>query len=420
MNMKETLQKRFFRYAAIPSQSKNNADTTPSTEGQWELAKLLQTELKDLGFTDIKLSEFCVLTAKRPARLPDKFNGKIPKVGFVAHLDTVDVNLSPKIHPQIIKNYRGGDLCLNEQKQIYIYSEEHPELKEYIGQDIITGDGTSVLGADNKAAIANIMTAFEEISACPDFYHGDLYVAFVPDEEIGLVGSKHMDFSDFPVDYAYTIDSCALGEVVYETFNAGSGLVTIEGVSAHPMSAKGVLVNPTLIAADFVQMFNRLETPENTEGKEGYIWVQAIESNQSAAKVTLNIRDHNKALYEAKKTYIQEAVQFLQKRYPKARISCEITDVYGNIADAIAPENRACIDHIYTAMQRLQIQPKTIAMRGGTDGSFISTKGIPTPNYFTGAHNFHSYAEFLPLDSFEKSCRMTLELIRLAYEHKAK
>lgn len=418
MQMKDTLQNRFFRYAAIPSQSRNNAEITPSSEGQWQLAKLLKSELETLDLIEITLSKNCVLTAKLPARLPEKFNGELPKIGFVAHLDTVDVNLSPEIHPQVIKNYQGGDICLNKEKQIYIRSTEHPELQAYIGQDIITSDGTSVLGADNKAAIASIMTALELLTTRSDFYHGDLYIAFVPDEEIGLVGSKHMDFSNFPADYAYTIDSCALGEVVYETFNAGSGLVTIEGISAHPMSAKGVLVNPTLIAADFVQMFNRLETPENTTGKEGYIWVQAIESNQSQAKVVLNIRDHHKELYEAKKNYIQSAVQFLQKRYPKARISCEITDVYGNIADAIGPDNRACIDHIYTAMQRLGIEPKTIAMRGGTDGSFISTRGIPTPNFFTGGHNFHSYTEFLPLDSFEKSCQMVLELIRLAYERK--
>lgn len=411
--LKQQLVERFFRYAAISSQSKSGAATVPSSSGQRKLAELLKDDLESLGLVDLKLSEFSVLTGRLPARLPDGFAGKVPAVGFVAHLDTVDVNLSPDVHPQVVRAYDGTDICLNEAERIFIKTDEHPELLNYVGQDILCGDGKSVLGADNKAAIASILVALETLVNDPARYHGEIHVAFVPDEEIGLVGAKHMNFADFPVDFAYTIDSCELGEVVYETFNAGGCVVKIKGVSAHPMSAKGVMVNPTLIAVDIANAFNRLETPENTEGKEGYIWVRGIKSNQSEATVELNIRDHDKARYEARKKYIDEVVALAKLRHPKAEITYKTTDVYGNIADAVRDENKKCIDYIYTAMQNLGITPKTIAMRGGTDGSFISTQGILTPNFFTGAHNFHSNCEFLPLDSFEKSCAMILELVRL-------
>ena len=340
----------------------------------------------------------------------------MPVIGFCAHVDTVDVSLSPEVHPQIIRNYDGGDIILNEALGIIMKRTEHPELARYEGQDIIVSDGTSVLGADNKSAIANIMTALNTLIKEPSRYHGDIYVAFVPDEEVGLIGAKNIDYKKFPVDFAYTIDSCELGEFVYETFNAGTATVTIHGVSAHPMSAKGVLVNPTLLAVDFINMFNREETPECTEGKEGYIWCKGVQSNQSTAIVTLNIRDHDKVKYEAKKELIEKNTAKLQQQYPRATVSCEISDVYGNIAEAITDENKKAIDYVYEAMARLGITPKTIAMRGGTDGSFISTKGILTPNYFTGAHNFHSRFEFLPIDSFYKSYEMTLTLIQLGYE----
>lgn len=416
-NKQTELVERFYRYVAVPSQSVSNGGSqVPSSEGQWNMAKLLKQECAALGLVDLHLSEQCVLTGKLPANLPADANRKVPSVGFVAHLDTVDVCLSPEIHPQIIKNYNGQDILLNQDQQIVMTTKEHPELLKYVGQDLIVTDGTSVLGADNKAAVANVMTALAALSADPSIYHGDIHVAFVPDEECGLYGSKSMDFSKFPVDFAYTIDCCELGEVVYETFNAGSAAVTIHGVSAHPMSAKGVLVNPTLLAVDFINMFDRKETPECTEGKEGYIWCQSVQSNQSTATVGLNIRDHYKEKYEARKQLILENVQKLQAANPRAKIECAIQDVYGNIADAVTEQNRIAIDYIYTAMEQLAIAPKTISMRGGTDGSFISTKGILTPNYFTGGHNFHSRFEFLPIPAFEKSYQMTMTLIDLIYK----
>ena len=408
---------RFCRYVRIPSQSKPNGGTqVPSTESQWDMARTLMKECEDMGLIDLSLSDKCVLTGRLPAHTEPGCNRKIPAVGFCAHLDTVDVDLSPVVHPQLVEHYDGSDIVLNADKNIVMTVSDHPELRDYVGQDLITTDGTSVLGADNKAAITNVMTALHTLTTHPGLYHGDIYVAFVPDEECGLFGSKNMDFSKFPVDFAYTIDSCALGEIVYETFNAGSATVTIHGVSAHPMSAKGNLVNPTLLACDFINMFDRSETPECTEGKEGYIWCQAVESNQSKAVVSLNIRDHSKEKYEEKKRRIAANVEKLKQMEPRASIICEMEDTYGNIADAITDDNHKAIDYIFDAFKELQIQPKPIAMRGGTDGSFISTKGILTPNYFTGGLNFHSRYEFLPLPSLEKSYEVTMKLIDLIYK----
>lgn len=418
-NMKDLTQElteRFYRYIGVPSQSEPNGGTqVPSTKGQWDMAKLLQKECEEIGLVDLHLSEHCVLTGRLPARLgPNKKSA--PAIGFCAHLDTVDVNLSPVVHAHMVENYDGGDIVLNREKKLVMKAAEHPELKPYVGQNLIVTDGTSVLGSDNKAAIANVMTALHTLASDSNLYHGDIYVAFVPDEECGLYGSKNMDFSRFPVDFAYTIDSCELGEVVYETFNAGTAVVTIHGVSAHPMSAKGVLLNPTLLAVDFMNLFDRTETPECTEGKEGYIWCQAVKSNQSVAEVTLNIRDHDKAKYEEKKARIRKYVDDMAKKYPRARFELDMSDTYGNIRDALTDENGKAIDYIYEAMKELNITPKTIAMRGGTDGSFISTKGILMPNYFTGGMNFHSPYEFLPIPSLVKSCETTLTIINLVYE----
>ena len=310
MNLQAKLLERFMRYVAITSQSNAAVKTVPTTSGQREMAELLKTELAELGLVDLEISEFSVLTGKLPANLPAGHHA-VPAVGWVAHLDTVDVCLNADIHPHVVANYQGGDICLNEEKQIFLKVSEHPEIEKYIGQDIVVSDGTSVLGADDKAAIANVMVALETLANDKTIYHGDIYVCFVPDEEIGLLGAKAIDFEKFPVDFAYTIDCCEQGEVVYETFNAGSAEVYIKGVTAHPMSAKGVLVNPTLVATDLVNSFDRMQTPEHTEGTEGYIWVTAINSNVSEARVNMAIRDHNKVLFEARKEQIKNAVEYV-------------------------------------------------------------------------------------------------------------
>lgn len=415
----QQLLERFLRYVNIPSQSRAGISSVPSTQDQWHMARQLEAELEIMDLEDLHLSDRCVLTGYLPDNLPEGFTGSVPKIGFCCHLDTVDVNLSPEVHPQVVRNYPGGDLVLNAEKGILMKAAEHPELADYVGQDIVFTDGTSVLGADNKAAVANVMTMLQYFTDHPEIHHGAIYVAFVPDEEVGLKGSKALDISRFPVDFAYTIDCCALGEVVYETFNAGSAQVDIQGVSAHPMNAKGNLVNPTLLAVDFANFFDRKETPECTEGKEGYIWIKSIQSNATHATVQLAIRDHDKARYEARKQTILANVERLKHQEPRAQVRCILEDIYGNIADAMTPDNRQAVDFLYEALDELAITPKTIAMRGGTDGSYLSTRGIFTPNYFTGALNFHSRYEFLPLPSLEKSCQVTLKLVEKVFRKAA-
>ncbi len=402
----EELTERFLRYVAVPSESDPSVGVVPSTEGQRKLAELLAAELQELGLVEIEVNEHAILTAL----LPGNVSGA-PTIGYVAHLDTVPVALSSEVHPQIIR-YEGGDVCLNAEKDIWIRLAEHPELGDYVGQDIIFTDGTSVLGADNKAAIANVMTMLHVMTS-KQLPHGDIRVAFVPDEEIGLCGSKLLDLNKFKVDFAYTIDCCAVGELVYETFNAGSVVFDIKGVTAHPMSAKGVLVNPLLVASDIIACFDRKQTPEHTDGKEGYWWFTGMESNDSRCILRMNIRDFDKETYEARKKYVLDVVDFMRIRHRRAEIKVTLTDVYGNIVDSLG-EDRAPIDLMYEAAHAIGIEPKTIAMRGGTDGSALSAKGLVTPNYFTGGLNFHSNAEFLPIPSLCKSLEMTLKILELA------
>lgn len=407
--MQNALIDHFFRYLAISSQSDARNPALPSSEGQRTLAHVLGEELRALGLRDVKVNDQAIVTATLPATAGHE---NAPVIGFIAHLDTVDVNLSPDIRPQIIRAYAGGDICLNAAQDIWLRVAQYPEIENYIGEDVIVTDGTSVLGADNKAAIAAIMVALAAMLR-DGLPHGEVRIAFVPDEEIGLLGAKALDLRDFPVDFAYTIDCCALGEMCFETFNAAHARIDITGVAAHPMSAKGVLVNPILVATDLIQLLDRLQTPENTSEREGYLWVNGISGNQSSATLELSIRDHDRDGFAAKKAYLQDLVSFIAKRYPRARISLDISDTYANIRDALNEDNRIAVEHLKTAMQQLGITPKPFAMRGGTDGSSLSARGIFTPNFFTGAHNFHSRCEFLPVNAFEKSCQMVITLCGL-------
>ncbi|MCO6544290.1 MAG: peptidase T [Gilliamella sp.] len=406
MNITEQLVERFLRYVSIPSQSTFGCAHVPSTPGQTELAKQLQQELIALNLQDVHLDEHSIVTAKLPGNNPNA-----PKIGYVAHLDTVDVALSDKINPQRV-TFTGQDILLNKEKNIWFKVDEHPELNKYLNDELIVTDGTSVLGADNKAAIAVVMTMLDQLQQ-QNCSHGDIYVAFVPDEEVGLNGAKKLDLNRFKPDFAYTIDCCELGEVVYETFNAGSVTIDIAGVSAHPMSAKNVLINPIRVANDIINCFDSFETPEHTEGKEGYFWFNDIVGNQSTTTLKMSIRDFDLAKYESRKAYIQKVVDLIKLKYPRAKIEYKITDTYSNIANYLG-DDRRCIDLIYQSFELLDIQPKTIAMRGGTDGSALSARGLTTPNYFTGAHNFHSCFEFLPLSSFLKSFEITMKIIELS------
>ncbi|QCX47214.1 peptidase T [Arcanobacterium haemolyticum] len=396
---KEELVERFMRYVGIVSQSDASRTHVPTSEGQRELAKLLKAELEQMGARDVVLDEYACLTAHFPATAPG------PHLGFCAHLDTVDVGLAPQIHPQI-RVFTGDPIALGNG--FVLDSAQYPVLSHFVGDDVICTDGTSVLGADDKAALASIMTALAHLHEHP---HPAITVAFVPDEEIGLRGAKALDLGRFQVDAAYTVDCEGESTIAYETFNAGQAIVEIQGVTAHPMSAKGVLVNPVLVAHDLIARFDRSQTPECTEGREGYIWVQGITGNQARCTVTLSIRDHDKARFEQRKVEIESVVADVSQQHPKAVITTTIADVYGNIADSLDSSNQWVIDDLRAAIRSVGREAVPLVMRGGTDGSYLSTQGIPTPNIFTGGFNFHSVHEFLPVSEFLASFQVIWALM---------
>ena len=403
MNKNQTnLLNRFLKYSSIPSQSKEGVAEVPSTLGQFILAKELKKELEEMGLDSINLSSYGVLTARL------KGNGDYPKIGWICHLDTADISLSEVVHPILVENYLEEEIKQKNGKRIT--TETNPELKKHIGKDILFSDGTSVLGADDKAAISIVMEAISIIIE-NSLEHGDIYLAFTPDEEVGLKGAKALDLSLFPVDWAYTIDCQEKGEVVWETFNAGKATVRIEGVSAHPMSSKGVLVNPILVATDIISLLPEKQRPEKTEGKEGFIWVKGIKGDSSNAELSILIRDHDKEKYEEKKRVIEEAVKVARSNNPRAKLTLEIQDTYSNLIESMNDKNRIAVNNLKAALKINGIEEKPMAMRGGTDGSFISTKGIFVPNYFTGASNFHSTSEFWPLEDGEASLKVTLSLM---------
>ncbi|TDQ23527.1 tripeptide aminopeptidase [Raoultella sp. BIGb0149] len=401
----ERLTQRFFRYLAISSQSDPRATTLPTTPGQHEMARELAQELRQLGLDDIEIDEHATVTAVKKGNVPGA-----PRIGFITHIDTVDVGLSPDIHPQILR-FNGEDLCLNAQKEIWLRVAEHPEILAYPGEEIIFSDGTSVLGADNKSAVTVVMTVLESLT--PEHRHGDIVVAFVPDEEVGLRGAKALDLSRFAVDFAWTIDCCELGEIVYENFNAAAAEIRFTGVTAHPMSAKGVLVNPLLMATEYISHFDRLQTPEHTAGREGYVWFNGIQGDQSSTLLQASIRDFDLDGFNRRKQQIGEVAAKIAARYPTAKVDYQVSDTYSNISNALGEDRRA-IDLLFTAMESLGIEPKPTPMRGGTDGAALSAKGLLTPNFFTGAHNFHSKFEFLPLRAFEASYHTAFALCLLA------
>lgn len=402
----DTLVRRFFRYLAVTSQSDARATTVPSTQGQWDMVRLLESELRQIGIAELHLDEHGVLTARLPGTVPGA-----PRIGFCAHVDTVDVGLSPDIHPRLVR-YTGADLCLNPDQDIWLRAAEHPEMQPYAGQDVIVTDGTSVLGADNKAAVTIVMQLFETLlrDRPP---HGDIVAAFVPDEEIGLRGAKIMDLSRFPVDFAYTIDSCEVGEFIYETFNAAQVTIDVHGVTAHPIAAKGVMVNPVLVATDLIARLDPLDTPEHSEGREGYCYVTSVSSNAAVATVKISLRDFDEAGLEARKATVRAAVAATQAAHPRAHLDCRIEDSYRNIAASLGNDRR-CLDLMERGFKDLAITPNIFPLRGGTDGSALSARGIPTPNYFTGGLNFHSRFECLPVPSFVLAYRLTERLCYLA------
>ncbi|MDQ1199191.1 peptidase T [Agrobacterium sp. SORGH_AS 787] len=403
--IRDELLERFLRYVGIESQSNAAVAELPSTPGQLKLALLLAQELQELGLEDVLVDDNAIVTAVRRGSNPSA-----PRIGFIAHLDTVDVGLSPRITPQI-QRFEGDDLCLNDEQNIWLRVAEHPEIEPWKDEDIVFSDGTSVLGADNKAAITVIMTLLARFE--DDAPVGDIVVAFVPDEEIGLRGAKALDLARFPCDFAYTIDCCEQGEVVVENFNAASGEIIFTGVSAHPMSAKGVLINPLLMAIDFISHFDRQDTPEHTAGREGYFWFKDLSASDSEARLKVMIRDFDRGSFEKRKKRIGDVATRVAAQYPTGSVKSFVSNTYDNIGAHLAADPRAA-DLLFKALDVLGIKQKIVPMRGGTDGAALSARGIPTPNFFTGAHNFHSRFEFLPVSAFVKSYETALTICKLA------
>ena len=403
----ENLTKRFLKYISFDTKSdpEKGEVQKPSTDGQLVLAKELKKELEELGL-NAEINEEGFVFAKIPAN-SDK---NLPKIGFISHMDTSPEMYGKINNPQIIK-YEGGDIKLNDTKSIRL--EDFPYLEKLKGTTLITTRGESLLGADDKAGIAAIMTAIEYIVNSPDFKHGEIRIAFTPDEEIGT-GCDSFDVKKFDADFAYTIDGGILGELEYESFNAADAKVTIHGKSIHPGSAKNTMINSISVANEFDNLLGSVRRPEHTEGYEGFFHLLSINGDIETTKMEYIIRDHDREIFEKMKEEIKNNAEFLNKRYGNI-IDIKISDSYYNMGDIIK-EHMDIVNYAKNAMENLDIKPLISPIRGGTDGSKLSFMGLPCPNIFTGGMNFHGIYELIPIEHMEKASRVIIEIIRLIEE----
>ncbi|AQU80433.1 MULTISPECIES: peptidase T [Planococcus] len=404
--MLETLIERLVRYAKIDTQSDFTSTTTPSTTGQWDLLRELEQEMKTIGLTDVDMDKSGYLFGTLPANT----DREVPVIGFLAHVDTATDFTGKNVNPKRIDNYNGQDISLNSS--ITMTVSDFPSLKDYVGHTLITTDGTTLLGADNKAGIAEIMTAMEYLNAHPEIEHGKIRVAFTPDEEIGR-GPHKFDVERFGAQYAYTMDGGPLGELQYESFNAASGKLTIQGKSVHPGSAKDKMVNAQTVAIQFQQEMPKHEVPELTEGYEGFIHLNNFVGDIETAELSYIIRDFDKNKFEDKKRHMEEVAEKLQQQYGKQAILLEIEDQYYNMREKIEPVMEI-VDRAEHAMTALEIKPNIVPVRGGTDGSQLSYMGLPTPNIFTGGENYHGKYEFISAENMEKATQVIIEIVKSA------
>ena len=404
--MLETLIERLVRYAKIDTQSDFNSESTPSTAGQWDLLYELEKEMKTIGLTDVGMDEAGYLFGTLPANT----DRKIPVIGFLAHVDTATDFTGKNVNPQRIDNYDGQDIPLNDS--ITMTVSDFPALKNYVGHTLITTDGTTLLGADNKAGVAEIMTAMEYLNAHPEIEHGIIRVAFTPDEEIGR-GPHKFDVERFGAEYAYTMDGGPLGELQYESFNAASGKLIVQGKSVHPGSAKDKMVNAQTVAIQFQQEMPKNEVPELTENYEGFIHLNNFIGNVETAELTYIIRDFDKEKFEDKKRHMQAVAEKLQQQYGEEAVRLEIEDQYYNMREKIEPVMEI-VDNAERAMTALGIKPDIVPVRGGTDGSQLSYMGLPTPNIFTGGENYHGKYEFISAENMEKATQVIIEIVKSA------
>ena len=407
--MYDTLKERFLRYVKFETRSDEKSETIPSTPSQTEFAKLLKKELEEIGLENVYINDFCFVNGT----LPSNIDKKVPVVGFLAHMDTADFN-AVNVNPQIIENYDGKDITLNEELGITMSMEDFPDLKKYISQTVITTDGTTLLGADDKSGIVEIMEAMKYLVNHPEIKHGTVKVAFGPDEEIGR-GADNFNVEEFGADFAYTMDGGPVGELEYESFNAASAVYKIKGKSVHPGTAKGKMKNASLIAIDLASMFPEDEVPEKTEGYEGFYLLDGITSNCEDAELTYILRDHDKKKFEDKKEFARKVAEKINKKYGQNTVEVIIKDQYYNMGDIIK-DHMYVVDIAREALENLNIKPIIKPIRGGTDGSIISFMGLPTPNIFAGGENFHGKYEFVALESMVKATDTIIEIVKLTAE----
>lgn len=410
--MKSEIIERFTSYVTVDTQSDESSETCPSTPGQLTLAGQLVDELKAIGMEDVTMDQYGYVMAT----LPSNTTKTVPTIGFLAHVDTATDFTGKGVKPQIVENYDGHDIVLNEQQQIILSPKEFPELPQYKGHTLITTDGTTLLGADNKAGIAEIMTAMDYLIRHPEIKHGRIRVAFTPDEEIGR-GPHRFDVKAFDAAYAYTIDGGPLGELEYESFNAAAAKITFKGKNVHPGTAKGKMVNSAKLAMEFNGMLPAEEAPEYTEGYEGFYHLISFSGDVEETRLHYIIRDFDREKFEDRKANITAIVDDLQKTYGSDKIILEMNDQYYNMRDKIEPVKHI-VDLAHQAMENLGIKPIIKPIRGGTDGSQLSYMGLPTPNVFTGGENYHSRYEYISIDNMEKAVQVIIEIARL-YEEKA-
>ena len=402
----EKVTDKFLRYVAVETTSDENGTTHPSSLKELDLARMLVREMKQLGIADASLDENGYVMGTIPSNL----DRKVPVLGFIAHVDTAPDASGKDIKPQIIPNYDGTDIPLKGVPGLALRVADFPEMLDYKGQTLITTDGTTLLGADDKAGVAEIMTAAEFLLTHPEVKHGTIKIGFTPDEEIGC-GVDFFDVKKFGADYAYTMDGGALGELEYENFNAAGAKIRIQGCNIHPGYAKGKMVNAMLVGMELASMLPPAQRPEHTQDYEGFFHLTGFSGTVEEASMSYIIRDHDRALFEQKKALMQEVVAFINKKYGDI-VTLEMKDQYYNMREMVEPHYHV-VEKAIIAMEMAGIKPKVQPIRGGTDGARLSFMGLPCPNIFAGGHNFHGKLEFVPVESMEKATQVILNLVSL-------
>ena len=404
---KQHLINRFISYVTIDTESDPQSDTTPSTAKQWDLANILAEELKTIGMSDVTIDDKAYIMAT----LPSNVSHEVPTIGFVSHFDTSPDFTGANVKPRVIENYNGKDITLNEAENIILSPDYFEDLLLYKGNTLIVTDGTTLLGADDKAGITEIVSAMEYLIQHPEIKHGEIRVGFTPDEEIGR-GAHHFDVKKFGADWAYTMDGSQIGELEYENFNAAGAKVHVKGKIVHPGYAKGKMVNSMYIATTFINSLPRLETPEHTEGYQGFFHLYGIDGKVDETTLQYIIRDHDKDHFEARKEVMQKLADDINSEYGREVITIEIKDQYFNMKEKVEPVMHI-VDIAEEAMKQLGIEPLIKPIRGGTDGSQLSYMGLPCPNIFAGGHNFHGRYEYVPVESMIKAAEVICKIAEL-------